>query len=112
MSAATKKTSKKRTAPSQPLESKSKKPHLEKTTEPRTKRRSRPVTGNVSGDIEGSSDDDISEDEFPEENDDFQEAGEEMKVTEDSSKNPNGACPSLPPYLCITNTISSCARVT
>ena len=110
MSAETKKTSKKRTAPSQPVESKSKKPHLEKTTESQAKRRSRPVTSNAVGDSEDSSDDDVSEDEVPEK-DNLQEAGDEMEVTGDSAKNPNGACPSSLPYLCITYAASSCARV-
>nr|VWO97822.1 Non-canonical non-ribosomal peptide synthetase FUB8 (EC (Fusaric acid biosynthesis protein 8) [Ganoderma boninense] len=90
MSAAARKPSKKRTAPSQPVAPKSKKPHLEKTTEPQAKKRSRPVTRNTLEDSEGTSDEEISEDEFPEE-DDLQEAGDEMEVAEDSAKNPNAA---------------------
>ncbi|KAM5543745.1 hypothetical protein V8D89_002362 [Ganoderma adspersum] len=90
MSATTKKPSKKRTAPSQPIAPKSKKPHLEKTHDSQAKRRSRPVTSNTLADSEGTSDEDVSEDEFPEE-DELEEAGDELKVTEDSAKNPNAA---------------------
>ncbi|KAI1798466.1 ARM repeat-containing protein [Ganoderma leucocontextum] len=90
MSTATKKPSKKRTAPSQSVASKSKKPHLEKAPESQAKKRSRPVTSNTLQDSEESSDEDVSEDEFPEEHE-LQEAGDKMEVTVDSAKNPHAA---------------------
>lgn len=91
MPTATSKHTKKRAAPAQ-SGPKSKKPHLETTTEPQTKKRSRPVTATIQ-ESEDESSDGGSEDEFAEDNDLVDGAGEdvgdEMEVA--APKDPNGA---------------------
>ena len=52
------------------------------------------MTSNTLADSEDTSDEDVFEDELSEE-DEVEEAGDGMEVTEDLAKNPNGVCPSL-----------------
>ena len=88
MSAATAKSTKKRSAASQ-AGPKSKKPHVEKdkTSETKAKKRSRPVTSALKDESAESSEDEFPED--AEEQEEVEDAEDAMDVT-DSAKNPNG----------------------
>ncbi|KAI0353312.1 ARM repeat-containing protein [Trametes cingulata] len=95
MPSAAPKSTKKRPAASQ-SGPKTKKPHLEKVSESKTKKRSQPVTAAVKDESTESSDDEFPEElqdvemKDEEEQDELEEAGDEMEITE-SAKNPNAA---------------------